>query len=424
VGGTAVQLRGAATATPSFVARAAGTYAFEGVATCGAATSLPAGVSVAVRNAPPLPDAGRMTVIAAGETLLLDGAFSTDANADPLALSWEQVAGKPLTGTVAGGTLALSVGDPGVYAFQLVAEDAETSSAADVPVLVVGKRQAPTAVVETPVRGEVGVTVLLDASRSLAASGRRLAFTWRQLSGPAVTLEDGATARPSFVAPEAGRYAFDVVASQGEGASPPARVDVFVAEPGAALPVAVARARASALVGEVVTLDGFASTGSALAYAWRQLSGPAAGLTDADRSVATVVPFAPGRHVFALVVQDGAAESIPAIVGIDVTASGQVRPLAVASAPSTARRKDEVRLDGSASRGAPGASLRYRWTQVGGPWVALEGAGVRAVFRPREPGRYEFELEVDDGAVRSAPAGVAIEVLSRKGDDAREEDGR
>ena len=65
-----------------------------------------------------------------------------------------------------------------------------------------------------------------------------------------------------------------------------------------------------------------------------------------------------------------------------------------------------VFLDGSQSSGA----ARFRWTQLAGAWVVLSGQAAVTTFRPPAPGLYVFELEVDDGAVRSAPVRVEVNV--------------
>ena len=63
-----------------------------------------------------------------------------------------------------------------------------------------------------------------------------------------------------------------------------------------------------------------------------------------------------------------------------------------------------VRLDGAASVGA----TRWRWTQVAGPWVALQSTLVNPTFVPAGAGQYVFELEVDDGSARSRPQQVSV----------------
>ncbi len=142
-------------------------------------------------------------------------------------------------------------------------------------------------------------------------------------------------------------------------------------------------------------------------YRWRQVSGPAAGLTDDDRAIATVVPFGAGNHEFELTVQEGDVVGIPARVRFDAAAPGAAVPAAAASAGQIGGHV--WRLDGTASTPQP---LLYRWTQVGGPWVALDDPeSATPTFRARQPGTYVFELEVHDVAmVRSAPARVTVVV--------------
>jgi chitinase len=157
----------------------------------------------------------------------------------------------------------------------------------------------------------------------------------------------------------------------------------------------------------MLTLDGKGSqagAGGTLAYRWRQVSGPAAGLTDADKASAVVVPFAAGYLEFELTVAEGAVVGVPARVGVEVPAAGAALPVAVATAPGTAVVGELVFLDGSQSTGA----ARYRWTQVAGPWVALQAATASPSFVAAAAGQYVFELEVDDGVVRSRPRQVSV----------------
>lgn len=420
VAGPRVTLRGADTFSPAFVGRAAGQYQFQGIATCGSVKSKPAILSATIVNVPPRADPGRIQVVEAGGRITLDGTSSSDANGDKLVLAWDQDLGRPLAGHVRAGALGVRVERPGLYGFTLTARDrAGASSQAEVPVVSVDDgRPAPTAVASTPVFGQTGAAVMLDASGSYVRHRRGADYSWRQVDGPSVALGGADPARPTFLPPVAGRYGFEVSVASGGFRSPPARVDVLVSDPGVALPRAAAQATGVVSVGEPVALDGSGSApgaGGTLAYRWRQVSGPAAGLTDADLAVATAVPFATGSHVFELVVSEGGAVSVPAKVRID---AGSARPVAVASGPAVVQAGHKVRLDGSGSTGPARKTLRYCWTQVAGPWVALdEPDRARPEFESRVPGVYAFELEVDDGTVRSAPATVSILVLAAKDEE-------
>lgn len=407
VAGTPVALQGAATASPSFVARAAGTYEFQADGACGAAQAVAGHIAVAVNNVAPRADGGRLLTVAAGGRIDLSAAFSSDANGDDLVYRWDQLVGPAVTAGADAVSVAASVPQPGYYVFRVGATDAAgAEGAAEVPVLVIGDVPPPTALVSTPVRAAVGDTVLLDASASLR--GGAATFSWNQLEGAAATLAGAAAAQASFVPAGVGRYVFEVSIAEGGLRAPPARVEVHVvAAPGLELPVARVTAPSSVTAGAAVTLDGGASTGTGpLTYTWRQVSGPAAGLTRTDRAAASAVLFSRGSYEFELVVADSSGPSFPSRVRVNARTATTAVPVAVATARGTAEVGAVVRLDGRASTGA----TRFEWTQVDGPWVAIEQGEVGA-FRPVVPGVYGFELQVDDGAVRSAPARVNVMVF-------------
>ncbi|HET9597438.1 MAG TPA: PKD domain-containing protein, partial [Anaeromyxobacteraceae bacterium] len=418
--GEPVTLRAADSLAPSFIARKAGRYAFQAVASCGAqglAASAPATVEVLVSNAAPLAQAGRLRVVRAGEPLALDGGFSSDANGDPLAFRWDQSLGAALSAGAAARDLPLVPLEPGLYGFTLsVTDPAGAAASADVSVLALREHPVPSVSAPPVVTGVAGAPVRLEASAPFAEG----ALSWRQVDGPAVELAPGLHGRASFVPRSAGRYAFEASLAVEGLPVPPARVDAFVAAAGGQLPRAAASAPVLAGTWEPIALDGSGSAGAS-SYAWRQVSGPAAGLTDGDRAVATAVAFDPGVYVFELAISssDGAV-GVPVRVTVAAAPSGSALPVASATAPQVWRTTARLALDGSASASPQGAPLHYRWTQVAGPWVALDdAASPRPSFRPTLPGVYSFELEVDDGAVRSAPARVSTWVfLSRAdGDD-------
>ncbi|MBI3185632.1 MAG: hypothetical protein HYZ28_26130 [Myxococcales bacterium] len=418
--GPAVVLRGGNSTTPSFVGRAADTYRFTGVADCNGLQSDPAELVATIRNVAPREVAIAPSAIHAGKSFQLEGGFSWDANGGAPSLEWDQLLGPALLGTTLSPAASVHAKQPGLLSFQLTATDpAGLSASSEMPVVVVNSgQQAPTALAVTPVFAAEGQTVALDASDSVGPNGN-LQFAWTQVGGPTVSLSGSGTSRPSFVAPKPGRYDLQVVASAGGFSSPPDKVSVFVSKAKLALPVASAGSLLSGLVGVPLELDGRASTAAGsdpLKYRWRQVYGPAVGLTDADRAVATVVPFAAGTSVFELTVFETGAESIPVFVRVDADAAGDARPVARATAPSVATVNKQVELDGTTSSDADGALLGYRWRQVSGPWVGIDDwDDALARFEPRTPGVYVFELVVDDGKVRSAPATVGVTVFPKSG---------
>jgi hypothetical protein len=406
--GPAVTLAGTNTSNASFVARTSGDYEFDALAECGTAPSAPAHVRVAVRNVAPLADAGRVVVAAPGTPVRLDALFSTDANGDGLTYTWDQTLGGALAGSATGSSLLIRPRSAGLYRFVLTAKDPKGAAATvEIPVLVSAAPASTAIAAALPAEVQVGQTVTLDATASLVSEDAP-AFAWEPLFAPTAVTLDGADQPVATFSPTvAGRYAFaaTVVGSDGQR-SPPARVEVFVAEAGDALPV-VESASAAASVVAVDTAVALDAAGTGTSFAWTQVAGPAAGLTDADRASATVVPFSPGFHVFEVAARSGGAVSRPARVAFEARVGGKAIPVArgelLGLAPVVGQL---VFLDGRQSTGA----TRFRWTQVEGPWVLVSGQTAVATFRAPAPGRYVFELEVDDGAVRSAPARVEVNV--------------
>lgn len=74
-----------------------------------------------------------------------------------------------------------------------------------------------------------------------------------------------------------------------------------------------------------------------------------------------------------------------------------------------------VTLDGAASAPGSGGALAYRWVQVSGPEVALEGGTTsRPSFTaPETPGAVAFQLSVAEAGVYSRPTTVAVEISDR-----------
>ncbi len=413
--GPAISLKDAATTSPSFVARAAGTYVLEGVARCtktGPVVVSPASrVEVVVANAAPFADAGRVSVVTPGEWVNLTAARSSDANGDRLAYTWEQSAGPAARTTAKGASLTVRPVEAGYHAFKVVARDAAGAAGeAEVPVIVVEPfANVPTAsAVSTVLVGEVGAPVQLEVVSTFGTT-----YTWEQVSGPLASGLDPVVPATSFTPTAAGRHVFRVTAWNGALRSAPETVQVYVAEAGAGLPEATVTAPAIAAVGAPSAVNATvarAASSGALEYRWRQVSGPAVGLTRGDRADATVVPFAAGWVELELTVIENGVPGVPARVGFEALAAGKPLPKAVVTGKRFAVAGELVLLDGTRSTGAK----RFRWTQVAGPWVALTASAARQTFVPPVAGQYVFELEVDDGAVRSRPQQVSVFVMSEE----------
>jgi hypothetical protein len=394
--------------SPSFIGRS-GVYRFQVAAQCSGIAGPSVEVVVAIRNVPARVEVPRVVATSGESRAVLSAAGSSDVNGDFLRYAWDQVLGKPVNARDDGQVLKAELPIPGLYAFQVSVDDGwGQPSIGQVAVVALGKDGAPTVVIPGTVIARAGEQVVLDAGASFR--GATATFEWQQVAGPAAQLT-GEGEAVAFVPAAPGRYMFRVSIVDGAISSPASDVEVFVAAAGADLPVASASAPKTVAVNTAVALSGADGRGAGpLSYAWRQVRGPAAGLTNAEKQVATVVAFEPGFYEFELTVSDGVAVGVPARVAFEARQGRRSIPVAVASAPAAAEVGHTVKLSGRESVGAGG----WRWTQIEGPWVAVENAlSASASFRPHAPGVYGFELEVNDGRVRSAPARVNVVVVGK-----------
>ncbi|MCK6548693.1 M36 family metallopeptidase [Myxococcota bacterium] len=223
-----------------------------------------------------------------------------------------------------------------------------------------------------------GAIVTLDGSGSAAGFGQTLTYTWRQTSGPAVTLTGVSSMHPQFVAPGVdggATVSFELTVSDGVSSASDS-VDVAVLSLPTPVLVANAGVDVTATANQVVVLDATGSsisTFAPLTFAWRQLSGPAVTLTGADRSVASfVAPRVETNTVISLelTVTSG---SFTATDVVDVTVQGFMLS-ASAGADQTVDPRSLVVLDATGSTVTGNETLTFEWTQESGPSVTITDA--------------------------------------------------
>ncbi|GID99039.1 hypothetical protein Adu01nite_03900 [Paractinoplanes durhamensis] len=161
----------------------------------GSATTAVSGTGGTFHPAAPVAAATADSPAIVGQTVRLNGSGSA-GEIDTYA--WTQTDGPPVAITGADTASAAFVpAQPGTYTFALaVAGPGGSAAPAAVTVTVVAAalpKSIPGAE-QTVVRGRV---VTLDGSRSTGAE----TYSWRQVSGPAVTLTGATTAKPSFTFP-------------------------------------------------------------------------------------------------------------------------------------------------------------------------------------------------------------------------------
>ncbi len=285
-----------------------------------------------------------------------------------------------------------------------------------------------------------GTVVTLDGSASSDPEGAQLTYTWRQISGPAVALQNASSATPSFVYPSssnstqsasglgqpegapADTLVFGLVVSDGNLSSAEDEVSVTINTNLAPTADAGADVTVNGYDnGDTVTLDGSASSdpdGDTLTYAWSVVSGSA---TINDPTLAQPTLTYTGSNsdnvdeqvTVELVVNDGAVDS-PADEKV-ITFQDNRAPTANAGANITGINSGElVTLNGSASSDPDGDALTYTWQQVSGPAVTLSDANAvsptfTAPFVATES-TLTFRLTVNDGTEDSPASLVTVDV--------------
>ena len=91
-----------------------------------------------------------------------------------------------------------------------------------------GSNTAPVAIAGEDQTAYIGELITLDGSGSYDNNNVLLSYSWSQLSGPVVELENSNSAAPSFTAETAGSYEFELIVSDGILESQPDTVTIII----------------------------------------------------------------------------------------------------------------------------------------------------------------------------------------------------
>lgn len=251
-------------------------------------------------NNAPVADAGPDQTLTSfvGDTITLDGSASADINGDALTFAWSQRSGPNVVlsdTAIVQPTFQIPAGLTGTQRleFSLLVGDGVTNRT-DTVVVNLTVNDPPTADAGTdqsismPTSGQV---ITLDGSGSSDPEGDSLTYSWTQVSGRSVSLSDRAALSPTFnysvpsgQLPSREELVFELVVSDANQSSLADQVRVTFVNNSA--PQASAGASITGVdAGDVVTLDASASSdpdGDTLSYRWRQISGSAVSLQDAN----------------------------------------------------------------------------------------------------------------------------------------------
>ena len=261
-------------------------------------------------------------------------------------------------------------------------------------------------------------------------------YTWTQVSGPAVTLNDSFTLNPSFTAPELAAntdIVFELAVTDGTTTATQqitvtvqATDDAPTANAGADITVAE-DSRSTDNTGTdtyaetVVTLNGSASDpeGQALTYTWRQTGGPAVTLDDANAAQPSfTVPQGTEEYdlQFELTVSDGTNVTTDTVT-VTVEADEDAAVVDSLTGGINGADDEESSIQLAISAYDPeGTSLTYTWRQVGGdPVVIADPSAATTTFTATNQlvdTYVSFEVDVTDESGTTTTKQVTVLVTA------------
>lgn len=384
-------------------------------------------------NKTPVAHAGddQSVTLRSGLIVTLDGSRSIDPDGQSLNYTWSWL-NKPSNSASqiasANAVKAAFVPDvAGTYIAALVVNDGQASSPlSTVSVVVSLSNSAPVANAGIDQNVTVGATVTLNGSLSSDADSDPIQFEWRLINQPTGSSQSPTppdSARPTFVASQAGTYVAQLIVSDGRQKSEPKVVTINASAQNLA-PVANAGADQSVSLKSgttlTVTLDGTSSfdpnPGDRITFQWALVSQPpgsSLSLSNPTTSKPTFSPTVAGSYVASLVVTDDKQlSSAHDTVTVDVSADNAA-PVANAGPNQTVVVNKTAQLDGRGSSDSDRDLLSYQWTLVSSPpgsaLTAIPGSTLeRTSFVPDKVGTYVVSLVVFDGKVYSPTASVTV----------------
>ena len=380
----------------------------------GAESNNPAIVTITVKhiNHPPVANAGSDQTVNPRDVVSLDGSKSRDADSDDtLNYLWTQTSGPIVklddaNSSIAAFTAPSNISANTTLGFRLTVKDSKNAiGTADVKVIdkyIPPTNKPPVANAGLNQKINAGETVRLNGTKSTDHEGRIISYLWKQIAGPAVTLDGIDTAIATFTAPSNissdTDLAFKLTVTDDKNVTNSATVKVTVRyiPPPNQPPVANAGQDKTVNAGDSVTLDGSGSRdpdGSITSYSWIQTAGPSVTLNSSNTTNPTFTAPSISSDTtlkFSLTVKDdkGATSNNPAIVSVIVKAAPSLKPAPTTQAPSSPAT-NTTGQGGNATNAPPiiqtakGYSFIKKWGSSGSadgqfsnPWgVVLDSSG-------------------------------------------------
>lgn len=421
-GGTAT-LTNQTTSTLSLTALVEGSYVFRLTVTDNSGASHAATTTVTVlpatTNQSPSADAGADF----GLTLPTNSTDITGSGTDPdgtiSGYLWTKVSGPAVT--IAGTTtqtLSLSNLIAGTYVFRLTVTDNLSATASDDVTLTVSNVNQPPSVVAS----DDEILTLPNSSTSIIAvasdpDGTISTYSWTLQSGPNIpTLIGTNTNSLSISGLIAGTYIFRITVTDNNSATSFDQVNIIVQTSTNINPVANAGSDVNIFLPTstyILTGSGTDADGTISSYAWTQIAGSTATLTNANTFEVTISDLVSGTYSFRLTVTDNGGGTGISDVNVTVNPSTANQPPIANAGPHIALTlpNNSTNLIGSGTDGN-GSISSYSWIKLSGPSATLTNDNTAVIsLQDLLQGVYIFRLTVTDNEGASASNNTQVTVF-------------
>ena len=261
-------------------------------------STTPAPDTIIVTNKPPLVKVGSNQTVGEKTLVKLDS-IAVDPEGDELSYEWTQING-PFVELLNSNTTNPSFTAPEVsrdisIEFALTVTDAKgvSSDSAIINITVKHINQRPVANAGQDQKVDAGYIVSLDGTASHDPNEDNLSYSWKQISGPNITLNGNTRSIATFIAPAnistISELIFELLVIDTNNATSRDDVKITLIPISAPNNPPIANAGPDQVVeeGVNVTLDGSASSdpdGDPISYSWTQTRGPPVLLRDNDTS--------------------------------------------------------------------------------------------------------------------------------------------
>ena len=403
-----------------------GTYLIQLIVNDGFVDSDPVTVVITTKNTKPVADAGSDQSTFLWDTVILDGSLSKDNDQDLLTYTWSFTSIPLDSGAILSDQKALrpsfEVDAHGIYVVQLIVNDGFVDSN-PVTTIVTTENSRPVANAGNDITACIGDDIILDGTRSRDPDGDLLSYNWffsSMPTGSRVEFSNTYIARPGFRIDSHGTYVAQLIVNDNIEDSPPDTVLITVLNN---TPVAIAGNDQNVSLGDRVLLNGNRSMdkdNDSLSYSWRLIFAPT-GSRAIINNPKTIRPYfiadTQGKYEIELIVEDGIEKSKPDKISITVVQAigSSIAPIADAGSDRTISVMESVRLNGSNSYDSNKKQLSYQWSLISnayGNMELLDTNTSRPEFKTDTPGKYIFQLIVNNGTQNSIPSEVVFNVTS------------